>query len=93
MRDRSDALLGRVSAVEGPMERSRLVVEGERGEIQIPMTADICVSIDPAARRIVVDPPEGLMELNVTSRPQLKRTAACENRHRHHLPGDGAGRR
>jgi 16S rRNA processing protein RimM len=68
VRDRSDVLLGRVKAVEGPMERSRLVVQGERGEIQIPMTADICVSVDPAASRIVVDPPEGLLDLNVTSR-------------------------
>jgi 16S rRNA processing protein RimM len=68
VRDRSDALVGRVIAVEGPMERSRLVVEGARGEIQIPMTADICISIDPAASRIVVNPPEGLLDLNVTSR-------------------------
>ena len=68
VRDRSDALLGRVSSVEGPMERSRLVVQGQRGEIQIPMTANICISIDPAASRIVVDPPEGLLDLNITSR-------------------------
>jgi len=68
VRDRSDTLLGRVSSVEGPMERSRLVVQGERGEIQIPMTANFCISIDPAASRIVVDPPEGLLDLNVTSR-------------------------
>jgi len=68
VRDRSDALLGRVSSVEGPMERSRLVVQGQRGEIQIPMTAHICISIDPAASRIVVDPPEGLLDLNITSR-------------------------
>jgi 16S rRNA processing protein RimM len=68
VRDRSDALIGRVAAVEGPMERSRLVVEGTRGEIQIPMTADICISVDPTAGLIVVDPPEGLLDLNVTSR-------------------------
>jgi 16S rRNA processing protein RimM len=69
VRDLAEVLLGRVRAVEGPMERSRLVVEGERGEIQIPMTAGICVSVDPAAGRIVVNPPAGLLELNATSRP------------------------
>jgi 16S rRNA processing protein RimM len=69
VRDRSDVVLGRVRAVEGPMERSRLVVQGERGEIQIPMTAGICLSVDPAAGLIVVDPPAGLVELNVPSRP------------------------
>jgi 16S rRNA processing protein RimM len=68
VRDRADALIGRVSAVEGPMERSRLVVAGARGEIQIPLTAEICISVDPSTARIVVDPPEGLLDLNVTSR-------------------------
>ncbi len=66
VRDTSQALLGRVTAVEGPMERSRLIVEGARGEIQVPLIEGICVSIDPAAGRIIVDPPEGLIELNET---------------------------
>jgi len=68
--DRAGHALGTVKAVEGPMERSRLVVAGTLGEILIPMTEGICVSVDPAAGRIVVDPPEGLVELNaVTPRP------------------------
>ena len=57
-------VLGRVIAVEGPMERSCLVVEGSRGEILIPLAADICVHVDPRSQRIVVHPPEGLIELN-----------------------------
>ena len=69
VRDRAEVLLGRVRAVEGPMERSRLVVQGERGEIQIPLAAGICVSVEPAAGRIVVDPPEGLVDLNLPARP------------------------
>jgi 16S rRNA processing protein RimM len=60
----SQVLLGRVTAVEGPMERSRLIVAGARGEIQVPLIEGICVSVDPAAGRIVIDPPEGLIELN-----------------------------
>lgn len=66
--DRSGAVLGRVTAVEGPMERCRLVIEGARGEIQIPLTEEFCVDVDPASRRIVVDPPPGLVELNETER-------------------------
>jgi 16S rRNA processing protein RimM len=62
--DTSGAQVGRVTAVEGPMELSRLVVSDGRGEILIPLAAHICVTIDPAGRRIVVDPPEGLIELN-----------------------------
>lgn len=64
VRDRQGAVIGRVIAIEGTMDRSRLVVNGRRGEVLIPLVAGICVSVDPAGRRIVVDPPEGLLELN-----------------------------
>ena len=64
VRDVADRPIGRVAAVEGTMEMSRLVVAGERGDVLIPLVADICVSVDVAARRIVVDPPDGLIDLN-----------------------------
>ncbi|MEO7275732.1 MAG: ribosome maturation factor RimM [Vicinamibacterales bacterium] len=70
VRDTGDALIGLVRAVEGPMERSRLVVQSPRGEVLIPLADGICLSIDPAARRILVDLPEGLVELNLPSRPK-----------------------
>ena len=53
--------LGRVTAVEGSLDRSYLVVDEH---VMIPLVADICVAIDIAARRVTVDPPEGLIELN-----------------------------
>ncbi|HEV7474616.1 MAG TPA: ribosome maturation factor RimM [Pyrinomonadaceae bacterium] len=41
-----------------------LVVEtGERGEVLIPMAASIVLEIDLSNKKIVVDPPEGLLEL------------------------------
>ncbi len=55
---------GRVTAVHGPIDRSHLVVDGPRGEVLIPLVEHICVRIDPAARVIVIDPPEGLLEAN-----------------------------
>jgi 16S rRNA processing protein RimM len=56
--------LGEVRQVEDGAGVDRLVVAGSRGEILVPLAADICVKIDPAARRIVIRPPEGLIELN-----------------------------
>lgn len=64
VRETSGRVIGRVSAVEGSIDRSRLVVAGEWGEVLIPLVADICVSVDPAAHLIVVNPPEGLIDLN-----------------------------
>ena len=55
--------IGRVTSVDGPMERSRLVIAGPRGEVMVPMVGGICVRVDPGAKLIVVDPPEGLLDL------------------------------
>ncbi len=59
------AAVGAVVRVEGGPGGNRLVVEGARGEVLIPLAVDICVEIDVAAKRIRIDPPEGLLELNV----------------------------
>ena len=57
-------VIGVVDNVEGTVGRSRLIVKGANGEILIPLVSEICRMIDPAGRRIVVDPPAGLLELN-----------------------------
>jgi 16S rRNA processing protein RimM len=62
--DRSGKAIGPVTGVEGTMEMSRLVVAGSHGEVLIPLVAEICTEIDVAGRRIVVNPPDGLLELN-----------------------------
>jgi 16S rRNA processing protein RimM len=56
--------VGTVAAVEGTLQGSRLVVTARGGEVLIPLVADICVTVDTSAKRIVVNPPEGLLELN-----------------------------
>ncbi len=58
------APVGTVTEVEGSLGRSRLVVRGPGNEILVPLVAPICVRIDPGARVIVIDPPDGLLELN-----------------------------
>jgi len=63
VKDTAGRAIGRVTDVEGPLEQSRLVVAGDRGEILIPMVDEICVRVDPIGRVIVVDPPDGLLEL------------------------------
>lgn len=56
--------VGTVARVEGSVDAARLVVEAGRGEVLIPLAADICVRIEPAERVIIIDPPEGLLDLN-----------------------------
>ena len=56
--------IGKVIRVEGSLNASRLVVQGSRDQIQIPLAVDICVEIDPEKKRIRINPPIGLLELN-----------------------------
>ena len=61
-------VVGEVAKVEGGAGASRLVMEGPRGEILIPLAVDICVDIDVVRKKIRIKPPEGLLELNETRR-------------------------
>ena len=61
--DTKGQAIGRVTSVDGPLERSRLVIAGPRGEVMVPMVGGICVRVDPAQKVIVVDPPAGLLDL------------------------------
>jgi 16S rRNA processing protein RimM len=42
---------------------------GARGEVLVPFVAAICTTIDPAGKRIVIEPPAGLLEVNAARRP------------------------
>lgn len=56
--------IGVVREVEGSMSGSRLVVDTPGGEVLVPLAAEICTQVDLGAKRVVIDPPEGLLELN-----------------------------
>jgi 16S rRNA processing protein RimM len=56
--------IGEVQRVDGGAGASVLSVAGARGEVLVPLAADICTEIDIAARRIRIAPPDGLLELN-----------------------------
>ena len=60
--------VGVVERVEGGAGGSRLVVQGAWGEVLIPLAEHICREIDVVERRIRIDPPEGLLELNESKR-------------------------
>lgn len=63
VRDETDRVIGTVIRVDGPLERSHLVIDGSRGEVMLPLVEEFWVSIDLAGRVIVVRPPEGLLDL------------------------------
>ena len=62
------ALVGTVMEVRGGAGAHRLVVRTPSGsdeeEIEVPLAEPICVRVDLEHRMIVVDPPDGLLELN-----------------------------
>jgi 16S rRNA processing protein RimM len=56
--------VGRVRTLEGGGGMIRLIAGAGRDEIQVPLVHEICVAIDIAGKRIVIDPPEGLLDVN-----------------------------
>ena len=60
--------VGTVARVESGPGGSHLVVLGQRGEILVPLVPHICIEVDLEGKRMQIDPPEGLLELNETKR-------------------------
>ena len=56
--------IGLVEDVEGTLSGSRLVVKTPHGDVLVPLVAAICTAIEPAAKRIVVELPDGLLDVN-----------------------------
>lgn len=56
--------VGVVRRVDAGAAGSLLAIDGARGEVLIPFAAEICREVDIAARRITIEPPAGLLELN-----------------------------
>ena len=56
--------VGDVVRVDGGAAGSLLVVNGGRGEVLIPLATRICVEIDVETKRIRINPPEGLLDVN-----------------------------
>jgi len=74
-------VVGEVAKVEGGGGASRLMVNGPRGEVLIPLAVDICVEIDVASRKIRIDPPDGLLDLNETKRSRQPAGNGRQGRH------------
>jgi 16S rRNA processing protein RimM len=58
------ARVGRVTRIDAFGSAPLLAVTDGRHEMLIPLAEAICVRIDPVLRRIVIDPPEGLLDVN-----------------------------
>ncbi len=56
--------VGEVAAVLAAGGQDLLVVKRPEDEVYVPFTAAICLKVDPKAKEIVIDPPEGLLDLN-----------------------------
>ena len=56
--------VGDVVRVEGGSAGSLLAIDGPRGQVLVPLVAEICVEIDVKAKRIRIAPPDGLLDVN-----------------------------
>ena len=61
---RDGAEIGEVAGILPAGGPILLVVRRGEGQVYVPFTETICVKVDPEAKEIVIDPPDGLLELN-----------------------------
>jgi 16S rRNA processing protein RimM len=64
VRDTRGEMLGVVQEVLRIAGNSQLVVAGALGEFMIPAVEALCRSVSITKKEIIVDPPEGLVDLN-----------------------------
>lgn len=64
VRTRDQIEVGQVAGFFEASGKTLMVVEKDRKEILIPFEAAICLSIDAVNKLIIIDPPEGLLDLN-----------------------------
>lgn len=60
--------VGQVATVYTGAAQAVLGITGADGEVLVPLADGICRTVDVSARRIVIAPPEGLLEANVPRR-------------------------
>jgi 16S rRNA processing protein RimM len=56
--------VGQVESVHFGAGVPLLAIQTGRGEVLVPLAEEICRSIDVAGKAIVIEPPEGLLEVN-----------------------------
>jgi len=64
LRNRSGERLGVVTDILRIAGNDQLIVSSENGEFMVPVAAAICLEISIACKEILVELPEGLMDLN-----------------------------
>jgi len=67
---KSGVRVGEVTRVDGGIGGTLLTVAGERGEVLVPFAVDICTGVDIGGKRITIDAPDGLLELNEPGPPK-----------------------
>jgi len=61
---KSGEKIGKVEDVLSVNNNDLLVVSKESREIFVPFTKGICIQVNLGKKEIVIDPPEGLLDLN-----------------------------
>ena len=62
--NRENEEIGTVSDILNVQGNDLLVIQRGQKEILVPFSKDICIDVDLEKGRIVIDPPDGLLELD-----------------------------
>jgi 16S rRNA processing protein RimM len=63
-------LIGTITGILTGKSNDNYIVHGSRGEVLIPAIEDVVQSIDLKKGNVIIEPMEGLLELNVKKPPK-----------------------
>ena len=66
----SGELIGTITDILTGESNDNYIVQGERGEVLIPAIEDVIQSIDLEGGEVLIEPLEGLLDLNVKKPPK-----------------------
>lgn len=62
--DLNQGTVGRIHSINDSTAQSLFIVDGQYGEVLIPMVDDFIVEIDRKGKKVIVETPEGLVGMN-----------------------------
>jgi 16S rRNA processing protein RimM len=65
LKDVRQGIIGTIGSINDRTAQALFVVDGEQGQVLIPMVDDFILKIDRKKKEVIVETPEGLIDMNI----------------------------
>ena len=65
--DVNQGVIGTIESINDSTAQALFIVDGEKGQVLVPMVDDFILKIDRERKEVIVETPEGLIDMNKTA--------------------------